>query len=44
MTHVGFAANGGSTAVQSFEVVNIPEPTAAVLGSLGLLALLRRRR
>lgn len=44
MTHVGFANNVGSVAVQSFEVVNIPEPSTALFGSLGILALLRRRR
>ena len=44
MTHVGFANTANNVAVQSIEVVNIPEPSAALLGGLGLLALLRRRR
>lgn len=44
MTHVGFANTANNVAVQSFEVVNIPEPSAALLGGIGMLALLRRRR
>jgi len=32
------------TAVNGFELNVVPEPSAALLGSLGLLALLRRRR
>jgi hypothetical protein len=44
MTHVGFASNAGSMSVEYFEVLNIPEPTTALLGGLGFLMLLRRRR
>ena len=44
MTHVGFANTANNVAVDYFEVVNIPEPSTALLGGLGLLALLRRRR
>jgi hypothetical protein len=46
-TGTGTAANAGSTAVRSaqFQVVEaIPEPSAALLGALGALGLLRRRR
>ena len=44
MTHVGFANTANNVAVQSFEVTVIPEPAAALLGGLGMLVLLRRRR
>ena len=37
-----FSNNGGANYKASFTV--IPEPSAALLGSLGVLALLRRRR
>jgi hypothetical protein len=37
-------AAGGDTIIDNFEVSIIPEPRAALLGGLGLLALLRRRR
>lgn len=37
-----FSNNGGSNFTANFTV--IPEPAAALLGSLGLLALLRRRK
>lgn len=37
--------NGGTTPGASYVTITaVPEPTAALLGSLGLLALLRRRR
>ena len=38
--------NGGSLGLQvnAVQVLTIPEPSAALLGGLGLLALLRRRR
>jgi len=38
-----FGTTGGATDYH-FGVYNIPEPTTALLGGLGLLALLRRRR
>ena len=45
---VGIAANirnnDNTGQFQSFELSVIPEPSAALLGSLGMLALLRRRR
>lgn len=45
-TGSGTAANTGSTAVTSaqFQIVGVPEPSAAILGAFGLLGLLRRRR
>lgn len=41
-TTQGFTAGGNGFMVDNFSVV--PEPGAALLGSLGMLALLRRRR
>jgi hypothetical protein len=43
---VGFALSGSSVpgTITSFSLSTIPEPSAALLGGLGLLALLRRRR
>jgi len=40
------SVNTGVTGITmlSTDVVSIPEPSAALLGGLGLLALLRRRR
>lgn len=45
-TSVGFAFANGATdgTLQSFSLTQIPEPSAALLGGLGMLALLRRRR
>ncbi|MFC7335764.1 hypothetical protein ACFQY0_01140 [Haloferula chungangensis] len=40
----GTSLNNESFTVDSLTIVNIPEPTVALLGSLGTLALLRRRR
>jgi hypothetical protein len=37
----GTAPNGIDA---SFRVVTVPEPASALLGSIGVLALLRRRR
>ena len=46
-TEIGFGhfggANGGNE-LRSFTITPIPEPSATLLGALGLLALLRRRR
>ena len=45
-----FLASDGGTAAESrgflnmVQIVAIPEPASALLGTLGLLALLRRRR
>lgn len=46
ITSVGFAFSTGATdgTLQSFSLTQIPEPSAALLGSLGLLVVLRRRR
>ena len=44
MDFVGVSSNTAGTSVLSFELVNIPEPTTALLGGLGFLMLLRRRR
>lgn len=43
---VGFALSDSATTatLQSFSLTQIPEPSAALLGGLGMLALLRRRR
>jgi hypothetical protein len=38
------ASGIGTMTVDNLSVSYIPEPTAALLGSLGLLGLLRRRR
>jgi hypothetical protein len=45
ITSVGFALAGRTESgrISSFSLTAVPEPTAALLGSLGLLALLRRR-
>jgi hypothetical protein len=42
---VGFVAEGPAVgSVSAFQLTAVPEPTAALLGTLGMLALLRRRR
>lgn len=41
---VGFAHNVNNTSVHFFEVINVPEPSTAMLVVLGFLGLLRRRR
>jgi len=39
------SSNGGVSASNTYvTIIAIPEPRAALLGGLGLLALLRRRR
>lgn len=43
-TGTGTAANSGSTAVRSATFTIVPEPSAALLGAIGVLGLLRRRR
>jgi len=43
-TGTGTAANTGSTSVRSATFQVVPEPSAALLGALGALGLLRRRR
>ncbi len=40
----GTVAAGGTSRVDNVSVTLVPEPTAAALGALGLLGLLRRRR
>lgn len=43
--NLGFDMNGQNAALSGFQLVQqVPEPSAALLGGLGLLALLRRRR
>lgn len=45
ISHVGFGrSNRAVGPVESFTLTAIPEPTTALLGGLGMLALLRRRR
>lgn len=46
ITSVGFAFSSDTTdgTLQSFSLIQIPEPSSALLGSLSTLALLRRRR
>lgn len=42
---VGFTVNGtADSAISAFSVTQVPEPSALLLGALGLLPLLRRRR
>ncbi len=38
------AANIGATRITNFSLTAVPEPSSVLLGGLGLLALLRRRR
>lgn len=43
--HVGNSVGGASgLQIGHFEITSVPEPSAALLGSLGLLAFFRRRR
>ena len=43
--NLGFSMSGTNAAFNGFQLVEaIPEPSAALLGGLGVLALLRRRR
>ncbi|MDB4354218.1 PEP-CTERM sorting domain-containing protein [Akkermansiaceae bacterium] len=39
-----FASNGGSNYTATFTVAAVPEPSSALLGSLALIGLIRRRR
>lgn len=42
--HVGFSQNNTPGTISNFSLTVIPEPSAALLGGLGSLLLLRRRR
>jgi hypothetical protein len=42
--NLAFSMGGRNSAFNGFQLVQIPEPSAALLGGLGVLALLRRRR
>jgi hypothetical protein len=43
--YVGFGReNGNTSAIDNFSLTVIPEPSVALLGGLGVIALLRRRR
>ncbi len=45
ITHIGLGReNGQSSDFSNFSLTQIPEPSSALLGGLGMLALLRRRR
>lgn len=45
ITHIGLGReNGQSATFTNFSLTAIPEPSTALLGGLGMLALLRRRR
>ena len=41
---LAFSMTPGNSAVNGFQLILVPEPSAALLGGLGLLTLLRRRR
>lgn len=41
---LAFSMTPGNSAVNGFQLILVPEPGSALLGGLGLLALLRRRR
>lgn len=51
ITGTSFTLNAGGTAgtalrapINGFQIIQVPEPTSALLVALGSLALLRRRR
>ena len=44
ITHVGFGVQSATSEVSNFSLTAVPEPSVALLGGLGVLALLRRRR
>lgn len=44
ITLTGVTANSGNNRFDNVQINAVPEPTAALLGGLGFLALLRRRR
>lgn len=41
---LAFSMTPGNSAVNAFQLILVPEPSVALLGGLGFLALLRRRR
>ena len=43
-TSFSMQATTGTIGIESFEVTAVPEPSTALLGAIGALALLRRRR
>jgi hypothetical protein len=44
INHIGFSSSSADGTISNFSLTVIPEPSAALLGALGALALLRRRR
>jgi hypothetical protein len=41
---LAFSMTPGNSAVSGFQLIIVPEPSSALVGGLGLLVLLRRRR
>lgn len=41
---LAFSMTPGNSAVNGFQLILVPEPSSALLGGIGMLALLRRRR
>lgn len=41
---IRMAATSGEVHVGAFQIVQVPEPSSALLGGLGMLVLLRRKR
>ena len=44
ISYLGFSSSSANGTISNFSLTVIPEPSAALLGALGALALLRRRR
>ncbi|MCW1915750.1 PEP-CTERM sorting domain-containing protein [Luteolibacter sp. GHJ8] len=44
LTLTGATSNAGNNRIDNIQINAVPEPAAALLGSIGLIALLRRRR
>lgn len=44
ITFTGATANAGNNRLDNIQITAVPEPASVLLGSLGLLAMLRRRR